>query len=163
MLAEISVAVVMVLGCLLLHVAVILLMAEWLLRHRDYLVGKASALRFSLVIIVLFSGILMLHVVETGMWAVFYHTRELFSDFETSLYFSLSSYTTIGYGDLLLPRRWRLLGAIEGISGVLLCGVSTAFLFAVMNAMIQIRIQQARPAAEKPVQLPVEIRTHRIL
>jgi hypothetical protein len=52
------------------------------------------------------------------------------------------SYTTIGYGDVILPQNWRLLGAIEGVSGVLLCGVSTAFIFAVLNAMIKIRIRQ---------------------
>jgi len=83
---------------------------------------------------------MLLHVIETSMWAVFYYKKGLFSDFETSLYFSLGSYTTIGYGDVLLPQRWRLLAGIEGIAGVLLCGVSTAFIFAVMNAMAQIRM-----------------------
>jgi len=42
----------------------------------------------------------------------------------------------------VLPQRWRLLGALEGITGVLLCGISTAFFFAVMTAMFQIRLRQ---------------------
>jgi hypothetical protein len=52
------------------------------------------------------------------------------------------TFIAIGYGDVLLPRAWRLLGVIEGFSGVLLCGISTAFMFAVVNAIFQLRIQQ---------------------
>ena len=81
----------------------------------------------------------MLHVSETALWALFYYSRGLFATFETALYFSLGSYATIGYGDVVLAHRWRLLGAIEGISGVLLCGISTAFMFAVINGMFQVR------------------------
>lgn len=85
---------------------------------------------------------MFLHITEASIWAGFYYSQELFKDFESSMYFSLTSYTTIGYGDVLLPEKWRLLGAIEGVSGVLLCGVSTAFIFAVISAMLQIRLQQ---------------------
>jgi Ion channel len=81
----------------------------------------------------------VLHVSETALWALFYYSRGLFDTFETARYFSLGSYTTIGYGDVVLAHRWRLLGAIEGISGVLLCGISTAFMFAVINGMFQVR------------------------
>ena len=142
MLTEISVAAMIVAVCLLLHVAGLLLMAEWLLQRREDLERNATRIRHAILMILLFSGIMLLHVVETSLWAVFYYTRALFMDFETALYFSLTSYTTIGYGDVLLPRRWRLLGAIEGISGVLLCGISTGFIFAVINAIFQARMRQ---------------------
>jgi len=141
MLTEILVAAAIVSLCLLLHVATLLFMAECLLRRRDYL-ARGGRSHYAVIMIVLFSGILLLHVVETSLWAGFYYTRGLFADFETGLYFSLTSYTTIGYGDVLLPEKWRLLGALEGITGVLLCGISTAFFFAVMTAMFQIRLQQ---------------------
>lgn len=141
MLNEILLAVIIVSVCLLLHVVGLLIMAEWLFQHRDYLQRKGARMRYALIMILLFSGILLLHVTETSLWAAFYYTRALFNDFETSLYFSLTSYTTIGYGDVLLPQKWRLLGAIEGVSGVLLCGISTAFIFAVMSAMFQIRLR----------------------
>jgi voltage-gated potassium channel len=140
MLTEISVAAVIVIVCLLLHVAGILLMAEWLLQHRRYFERSAARIHISSLMILLFSGIMLLHVAETSLWAVFYYSRALFPDFETSLYFSLVSYAAIGYGDVLLPRNWRLLGAIEGVSGLLLCGISTAFIFAVINAMFKARM-----------------------
>ena len=83
---------------------------------------------------------MLLHLTDITVWE-FYYSRGWFADFETAVY-SLGSYTTIGYGDVVLPQRWRLLGGIEGIAGVLLCGLSTAFIFAVMNGIIQIRIQR---------------------
>jgi len=137
MLTEISVAAVIVFVCVLLHVGGLMLMAEWLFNRRDYL-EQGARLRQSIFIVLLFSGILVLHVSETALWALFYYSRGLFATFETALYFSLGSYTTIGYGDVVLAHRWRLLGAIEGISGVLLCGISTAFMFAIINRIFQV-------------------------
>lgn len=142
MLREILIAAALVTVCLVVHVAGILLMAKWLLRKREQLGLNITNKHFALLLIVLFAGVMCLHLTQTGLWAMFYYTRGLFSDFETSLYFSMVSFTTIGYGDVLLPRHWRLLGVVEGFSGVLLCGISTAFMFAVVNAMFQLRIQQ---------------------
>ncbi len=117
-------------------------MAEWLLQRREYLEQNARRHHFAVLIVMLFAGIVILHVAQTSLWAAFYYAQGLFSDFETSLYFSMVSFTTIGYGDVLLPRNWRLLGVIEGFSGVVLCGVSTGFIFAVINAMFQARLRQ---------------------
>ena len=117
-------------------------MADWLLHRRETLEQTARKRDFAFLIITLFAGIMILHVAQTSLWAAFYYAQDLFSDFETSLYFSMTSFTTIGYGDVLLPRRWRLLGVIEGFSGVVLCGVSTGFVFAVINAMFQARLRQ---------------------
>ena len=142
MLTEIAIAVVIVFVCLLLHVAGILVMAEWLLQRRQYFERSRARMHFSILMIALISGIMLLHVAESSMWATFYCTSELFPDFETSLYFSLVSYTAIGYGDVVLPQNWRLLGALQGVSGVLLCGLSTAFIFAIMNAIFKARMQQ---------------------
>ncbi|HSE18693.1 MAG TPA: potassium channel family protein [Pyrinomonadaceae bacterium] len=142
MLTEIATAAVIVSVCMVVHMAGIMLMAEWLLSRREDLERTASRKRFALLMVMLFAGIMFLHLIQTSLWAVFYYAQNLFGDFETSLYFSMVSFTTIGYGDVLLPRKWRLLGVIEGFSGVLLCGVSTAFIFTVINAMFQFRLRQ---------------------
>jgi hypothetical protein len=136
------VAMMIAFFCLLLHVTEILLIAEWLLHRRDYLERTASMVGFGILLLFLFSLMMTLHLVDIAVWGIFYYSRGWFADFETAVYFSLGSYTTIGYGDVVLPQRWRLLGGIEGIAGVLLCGLSTAFLFAVMNVIVQIRIQR---------------------
>lgn len=143
MLTEISIAAAIVCLCLLVHVAGMLWMADWILSWPVYRERTATKRHFSTVIIGVFLGIVLLHVAEASLWALFYYSRNLFPNYETSLYFSLVSFASIGYGDVLLPEKWRLVGAIEGISGILLCGVSTAFIFAIVNAMFQIRIQQS--------------------
>jgi voltage-gated potassium channel Kch len=142
MLTELATAAAIVAVCLIIHVAGILLMADWILHKRDDLERTASGKHFAALIVTLFSAIMFLHIIQTTLWALFYYFQGLFSDLETSLYFSMVSFTTLGYGDVLLPRRWRLLGVVEGFSGVLLCGVSTAFIFAVVNAMLQLRLRQ---------------------
>jgi voltage-gated potassium channel Kch len=140
MLRELAISLLIVAVCLVIHASGLLLLGDWLLSRRPAVEQRPSHTQYSLLLIAAFTVILFLHVFETGIWAAFYRWRELFPDYETSLYFSLTSYTTIGYGDVTLPQRWRLLGAVEGISGVLLCGLSTAFLFALVNAMFQLRL-----------------------
>ena len=87
MLTEIASAVVLVSVCLVVHVAGIVLMAEWLLSRREDLDRTASRRHFALLMVMLFAGIMFLHLIQTSLWAVFYYGQNLFSDFETSLYF----------------------------------------------------------------------------
>ncbi len=145
MLWELVVAFAVVAVCLVLHVTSIVVMGDWLVDQRDKRTKPIGAMGYIILLIITFSAIIALHMVETAIWATFYYVRGLFSDFETSLYFSLTSYTTIGFGDVVLPRAWRMLGGIEGISGVLLCGLSTAFVFAIVNALFQMRLQRRNP------------------
>jgi hypothetical protein len=129
--------------CVLIHTAGLVATAEWLIDRRGrFERRRPGMMRFSLYLILVCSVVTALHLTETAVWAAVYQWWGLFPDFETSLYFSMGSYTTIGYGDVVLPQRWRLLGAVEGISGVLLCGLSTAFIFVVLNALIQVRARR---------------------
>jgi voltage-gated potassium channel len=141
-LRELLVASGIVAVCVVIHVIGMVILIEWLLDRRTTLERNNGMTQFTLLMILVFAIVILLHLVETAIWAAFYSWRSLFPDYETSLYFSLGSYTTIGYGDVVLPQRWRLLGGIEGVSGVLLCGLSTAFIFAIVNALFQIRMQQ---------------------
>jgi hypothetical protein len=60
-------------------------------------------------------------------------------DFETSFYYSLKSYTTVGYGDVLPPVSWRLLGPIEAAVGVMMLGWSTAIIVAAVQRIFDAR------------------------
>ncbi len=77
-------------------------------------------------------GLFILHSVEIWSYALLYAAVGATRSFEDALYFSTATYATIGYGDLTLPRSWRLLGAIEGANGVILLGWSTAFFVSVV-------------------------------
>ena len=78
-------------------------------------------------------GLFVLHALEIWLYAGFYIAVEALRSFEAALYFSTSSYTTVGYGDVVLDERWRLLGAIEGANGLILLGWSTAFFVAIVG------------------------------
>ena len=138
MFTELILAFGMVAVCVIIHVAGLMMLAEQLTkwvrpRSGDSIVRDIGSL------IVVFGVIVVLHLMETGVWAVFYQSWQLFPNFETSLYFSLTTYTAIGFGDVVLPDKWRLLGGVEGISGLLLCGLSTAFLFLIVATFQQNR------------------------
>jgi hypothetical protein len=77
--------------------------------------------------------LLLFHAVEVGVWGVFYAWAGCFPDFATAMYFSGVTYTTTGYGDVVLAGRWRPLAPIEGLTGILMCGLSTGFFFAVVS------------------------------
>jgi hypothetical protein len=83
----------------------------------------------------LVSGLLILHLIEMSIWAIAFSILSVLPDFETSLYFSLKSYTTVGYGDVLLPREWRLVGPIEAVVGILMLGLSTSFIVATLQSI----------------------------
>ncbi|MGD9975512.1 MAG: potassium channel family protein [Desulfatirhabdiaceae bacterium] len=75
------------------------------------------------------------HLLEIIVWATFYDWKAVFADIETSFYFSAVTYTTVGYGDVVPPMSWRLLAAVEGLTGILMCGWSAAFFYTVVSRM----------------------------
>ena len=85
----------------------------------------------AIVLVVL--GLMAIHTAQVWLYAVAYLSLDALPDLETALYFSTSSFTTIGYGDVVLDRKWRLVAAIEGANGLLLFGWSTAFLISITS------------------------------
>lgn len=83
----------------------------------------------------LVGALLLLHLAESVVWALFYVLVGALPDLETAAYFSLTSYTTVGYGDVTLPQGWRMLGPIEAAVGILMLGWSTGILVAAIDAI----------------------------
>ena len=81
-------------------------------------------------------SLILLHLAEIAVWALFYWWQRCLPDAESSIYFSAVTYTTVGYGDLVLPQEWRLLGPVEGLTGILMCGLSTGFFFAFVSRFL---------------------------
>jgi hypothetical protein len=97
--------------------------------------GRRSRLAAELLLAQLVGSLLLLHFAEAIVWALFFRLVGGLPDFESAVYFSLTSYTTVGYGDLVLPEPWRLLGPIEAAVGVLMLGWSTGILVTVIGVM----------------------------
>lgn len=135
-LTEVVVAVVMVVASVLVHGAGLF----WLARALR-LVGAEETRRhvgldspraaFDLTAIVL--GLFVLHGVEIWGWALVYVTLGAIPDLRTAVYASGFVYATIGYDEDLIPEVWRLLVAIEGITGILLLGWTTGFFVSVVS------------------------------
>ncbi len=98
--------------------------------HRNY-IGVVQVLVLTIV------GLFFVHIVEILSWAVMYLWLGEFESLERALYFSAVTFTTLGYGDITLQERWQLLSSVEAVNGIILFGVSTAFLFAVMRRLFE--------------------------
>jgi voltage-gated potassium channel len=140
---QLAAAVLLLSLTLCLQCAGVIVLIEWLKRvlskdsHKHGPGYSANLVVKSTVAIVILQGLVIL------LWAGFYRTR-CFPSWELAFYFSASSYSTVGYGDLILPSNWRLLGPLEAIIGVLMCGVSISVLFALVTRLLD-RDTQSSP------------------
>jgi len=77
--------------------------------------------------------LLLFHLIEIAVWALFFWWEKCLPNMESAFYFSGVTYATLGYGDLLLPKEWRLFGPLEALTGNLMVGLSIAFFFVVVS------------------------------
>ena len=98
-------------------------------RHSD----RADLVRQAVAIGVAAAALFLLHSAEIWLYAPFYLLVDALPTAEACLYFSTASYTTVGYGDVVLGADWRVLGAIESANGIILLGWSTAFFVAIVG------------------------------
>jgi SNF family Na+-dependent transporter len=91
--------------------------------------------RWIWLFILIAAWIILLHLVEITAWAAFYLWKDAIGDVQRALYFSAVTYTTTGYGDVVLPQEWQLVGGVEALTGILMCGWSTGFFFAVVSGL----------------------------
>jgi hypothetical protein len=80
--------------------------------------------------------LILIHLLEISIWGLFYFWQGCLPDAESAFYFSGVTYTTVGYGDLVLPKPWRMLAPLEALTGILMCGLSTGLFFAVVYRWI---------------------------
>jgi Ion channel len=106
-------------------------------------VGAGFVIDLSIIALVM-SIALVAHLIEIAIWAVLFLVCGEFSNFGTAYYHSAVNYTTLGYGDVIMTPSWRMLGPLEAANGMLMFGVSTAIIFAVMQRLIQARFADLR-------------------
>ena len=132
---QLAAAVLLLSLTLCLQCAGVITVIEWLKRvltrdrNKHGPVYSATLVVRSMIAIVILHGLIIL------VWASFYRTR-CFPTWELAFYFSASTYSTVGYGDLILPSNWRLLGPLEAITGVLMSGISVSVLFALVTRLL---------------------------
>lgn len=108
----------------------------WVLRDRAHRIRAHESRLVPLgVILFVVLGLVAIHSVEIWLYAAAFWAIGAVGDFETALYFSTVTFTTLGYGDVVLEGNWRLFGAIEAGNGLILFGWSTAFLLSVTSRL----------------------------
>ena len=133
MLSKLVIAWFLMSLCVVIHAGGVASALRWL-QHRP-----ESAPRFwpwTWLFVRVAGWIVLFHVIEITVWALFYVWTKGMVDLPSALYFSAVTFTTTGYGDLLLPREWRLMGSVEALTGILMCGWSTGFFFAVVSQVV---------------------------
>ena len=98
----------------------------------------------TLIVAQAMSYALVAHLIEVAFWAVLFMICREFSHFGTAFYHSAVNYTSLGYGDLIMSPSWKLLGPLETADGMLLFGVSTAMVFAVIQWLVEARFADLR-------------------
>jgi Ion channel len=86
---------------------------------------------------------LIAHLLEILIWAMVFDFCGEFTQFSTAFYHPSMNYTTLGYGDVVMSASWKLFGPLEAANGMLMFGVSTAMIFAVIQGLIQIKFRDA--------------------
>ena len=115
------------------HAVGLMLLLRWV--SRAHIQVSARFWVMTWLLIRLAWSLIVIHLVEIAIWALFFWRERCLPDLESAFYFAGVTYTTVGYGDLVLPKEWRLLGPVEGLTGILMCGLSTGFFFAVVSRL----------------------------
>ena len=75
----------------------------------------------------------LVSVFEVMVWSVTYLWLDAFENFERATYFSMVTFTTLGYGEIVLDEQWRLLASFEAANGIIMFGWTTAIVLAVVQ------------------------------
>ena len=119
-------------ACVVIHAGGMTSAVRWLRKQQ---IPARQLWPWARLFILVAAWVIALHVTEIIVWGVVYAWTEAIPGVQHAIYFSAVTYTTTGYGDLVLPMDWRLVGAIEALTGLLMCGWSTGFFFAVVSRM----------------------------
>lgn len=139
---------VLVSACVAIHGLGMIVGLRWLGRIKPKLHHHFSLPAMFWILVRVVYGLLLLHLLQIFVWAACYQWNGCFPDFTTAFYYSATSYSTVGYGDVIPPENWRILGSVEAVTGVLMFGWSTGVLFSVVNHL-QGRFMETR-SSESP-------------
>ena len=134
MLIDILIAVGLVVVTVAMHAVGFDVLLRAMMRWRA--LDTTGFLPVTRLVIGLTCWLILIHLLEISIWALFYFWRGCLPDAESAFYFSGVTYTTVGYGDLVLPKPWRMLTALEALTGILMCGLSTGLFFALISRWI---------------------------
>ncbi len=133
---ELGVAVVLVTATLCLQSTGMVVLIHWARNSIARGIQGFGPWRTGVLMVRFTTAMIVLHILQVILWAGFYRWKCLPS-WESCFYFSATSYSTVGYGDIVLPNVWRTLGPMESVMGVLMGGISVSALFAIATRLVE--------------------------
>ena len=135
LLYQVAAAVFLLTVTLCMQCAGVITVIEWLKQVLIRDTHKRGPAYSAVLVVKSMAIIIFLHGLTILVWAGFYR-MSCFPLWELAFYFSACSYSTVGYGDMIPPSNWRLLGPLESVTGVLMCGISVSVLFALVTRLL---------------------------
>jgi hypothetical protein len=129
-------APVMVL-CLLLQAVFVTISLRHYLKIRVPPKHPPSPARNVMILVVVLLLVTIGNLMQVSIWALLFVLLGEFDRIEPALYYSAVNFSTLGYGDIVMSERWRLLGPLEAFNGILMFGVSTALMTATVNYVLR--------------------------
>ena len=124
----------LILGSALIGATVVAAALSWLaleimlMRIRPWVLRPPHGMKLTIVLSLAMFWTLLMMTAAVWIWAIALWLLQIFVTFEASVYFALVAFTTLGFGDVLLPLEWRLLGGLAAANGLLIFGLLTAML-----------------------------------
>ena len=114
---------------------IIVFSTEQLQKYHHWLTSGHLLLNHVLALTLITTWLVLGLLFVMGLWAITLVMLGVFSEIEPALYFSMISFTTLGFGDVILPDKWRLLSGFIATDGFILFGLNTAFLFEILRRL----------------------------
>ncbi len=127
--------------CVAIHAMGLMAAFRWMKRNAPPVEGRFWAATWMLICTA--GWTLFLHLLQIAVWAFHYSWDGAIPDLSSAFYFSAVTYTTTGYGDIVLREEWRLVGSVEALTGILMCGLSTGLFFAVFARIFGLNVGRA--------------------
>jgi hypothetical protein len=125
--------------CLTLQAVLVTTSIRYYARFKLAQKGRESQFGEILLLSIVMLLMLLSNLAQMVIWAVLFLVLGEFGDFATALYHSAVNFATLGYGDIVMTARWRLLGPLEAANGILMFGVSTAVMTAAVLDVVKQR------------------------
>jgi MFS superfamily sulfate permease-like transporter len=120
----------------------VLIESEAVTRLERRLTRQKLRIRFAVVVSVTVLLVTILHGLEAAIWALVYRFLDALPSEKDAMLYSLNAITSFGHANLYLKEHWQLMGAMEALNGVILFGLTTAFLFTVVQGVSSGRLKK---------------------
>ncbi len=135
--------------CLVLQAVFVAKCLRYYARFRNAQQDHESQLLDILMLSMVMLLMLLGNFVQMTIWAALFMLLGEFGEFATALYHSGVNFATLGYGDIVMTERWRLLGPLEAANGILMFGVSTSVMTAAVMDVIKHNMARLKQSDER--------------